>query len=73
MIETSGEAFPTPEKCTQGETIILFPLDILMSGHDGYNSFNHNAASVRKAEARYVQRLDVSRLGTCPTLGLLVR
>ena len=44
-----------------------------MSGHDGYNSFNHNAASVRKAEARYVQRLDVSRLGTCPTLGLLVR
>lgn len=71
MMETFGEVFPTPEKCTQEERIILFLLDTSISGHDSYNNFNHNAANLRKAEARYLQSLGIGKLTACPTPAVL--
>lgn len=64
MKEISGTVLPAPEKCIKEEIIILFPLSIFMSGHEAWNSFICHAASLRRAETRELQSLDIADQGS---------
>lgn len=59
------------EKCIKEETIILFPLNIFMPGHEAWKSFTRYVASLKRAEERELKSLDTADQGPVLPLNFL--
>lgn len=72
MEEASGKVFPAPEQHIQEDTLLV-PLNIFMSGREAWNNFIHNAARVKRAEAREPQNPNITHWGPALPLDFLLR